>query len=360
MTTDNQVRHTFDKGIVLNEAEKERVRRNVETKVAFQEVIGQAREWETIHNPFDRTSRMNLFQYVIEEGTGGALVPFQVPTNGKGRIPTVYLQPHAHDQLLSRLDFPKRAYDRLPAKLNILNLNWLIQNHYEKDVLLRCQDENQVRALLSAQFEPFDNLELLNILEPFCQDATVRWYHSDEEVLHVSVTWPNTEEEIRVGDVVQRGIHISNSEVGVRSVTIAGYVWRVICSNAAIGGGEGGGIRRFRHVGDTDKLRDQVSAAIDETYLEGTKMIAQFKASLEKAVDDPYNYLERIAKDKTNEMTQDQFKAAMDAFMLEPDNNLYAVTNSITRAAHAFEGEAKYDMERLGAKVLTEGLRSRN
>ena len=354
------IRHTFEQGTILNEAEKQRLNERLQkTQVPFQDVVNDARKWDLLHAPFDRTSRMNLFQYVIEEGTGGALVPFQVPTNGTARIPTVYLRQHAHDQLLARLDFPKRTYDRLPAKLNILNMNWLIQNHYEKDVLLRIQDDNQVRALMSAQFEPFDNLELLTILEPFCKDATVRWYHGDEETIHVSVTWPTTEEEIKVGDIIQRGIHISNSEVGVRSVTIAGYVYRLLCANAAIGGGDGGGgIHRFRHVGDTDKLRDQVSAAIEETYLESEKMLAQFKASLEKAVEDPYNYLERVAKDKTNEMTQEQFKAAMDAFMLEPDPNLYGVTNAITRAAQRFDGEAKYDMERLATKVLGEGLRS--
>ena len=334
-------------------------RNQTQTQVTFQEIVDNARQWETDHEPFDRTSRLPLFQYIIEEGTGGALVPFQDPNQVVRRdIPTIYLQDQAHGQLLARLDYTKKLFERLPDKMNILALNWLIQNHYERDILLRCQDDNQVRALLSAQFEPFDNLELLNILEPFCQDATVRWYHNDDMTLHVSVTWPNTEEEIKVGDVVQRGIHISNSEVGVRSVTIAGYVWRVICSNAAIGGGEGGGMRRFRHVGDSDKLRDQVSAAIDETFLESTKMLAQFKASLERAVEDPYNYLERVAKDKTNDMTQEQFKAAMDAFMLEPDNNLYAVTNSITRAAQGFQGDQRYDMERLGAKVLAEGLRN--
>ena len=323
-------------------------------QVTFQEVIGNARDWEAVHTPFDRTTRLPLFQYVIEEGTGGALVPFQVP--GSETQPTLYLRPHAHDQLLSRLDFAKKTYDRLPAKLNIVNLNWLIQNFYNKDVLLRCQDTNQARALLSSDFEPFDNLELLTILEPFCQDAEVKWYFGDDETLHTSIIWPKTTEEVKVGDIVQRGIHISNSEVGVRSVTIAGYVYRLKCKNGMVGG-EGGGMRRFRHVGDSGKLRDQVKAAIDETFLESTKMLAQFKASIDKAIDQPFEYLERVAKDKTNEMTQEDFKAALDAFMEEPENNLFGVTNAVTRAAQWYTGEDKFHLERVGAKVLAEGLR---
>ena len=328
-----------------------------QTQTSFQEIITNARLWETTHQPLDRTAKLNLFQYIVEEGQGGALVPFQSPEMGRS-IPTLYLQQHAHDQLLSRLDFAQSTFDKLPTKLNILALNWLIQNYYNKDVLIRTQDGNKARALLSAKFEPFDDLELLTILEPFCQDAAVKWYFSDDMTLHVSMTWPKTEEEIKVGDVVQRGIHISNSEVGVRSVTVAGYVYRLKCSNGMIGRGEGGGLRRFRHVGDSDRLRDQITSAIDETFLESQKLLTQFKASLEKAVDDPYSYLERIAKDKTNEMTQDQFKQSMNAFLLEPDGNLFGVTNAITRAAQGYNGDEKYGMERLASKVLTEGLYS--
>jgi len=364
MTTEN--RHSMTQGTVLNETEKARVRENVrrlnQREVAFADVIGEAREWDATHNPFDRTTRLPLFQYIVEEGTGGALVPFKttdvVPAGHGFSNAAVGLLPHAHGQLLSRLDFAKRTFEKLPEKLQVLNLNWLIQNHYDKEVLLRVIDENKVRALMSADFEPFDDLELLTIAEPYIGDGTVRWYHTDDQVLHLSITWPNTEEEIRVGDVVQTGLHISNSEVGLRSVTIAGVVWRVKCSNALIGGGEGGGMRRFRHVGNTDKLRDQVAAAIEETKLESTKVLSQFKASLEKAIDDPFNYLERVAKDKTNEMSQDDFKAAMDAFLTEPENTLFGVTNSLTRAAQGYQGEDKYHLERVAAKVLNEGLRA--
>jgi hypothetical protein len=121
--------------------------------------------------------------------------------------------------------------------------------------------------------------------------------------------------------------------------------------------GSSGGMYRFRHVGDSDKLRDQVKAAIETTHLESTKIIAQFKASLDKAIADPFSYMEKVAKDKTNDMTQEQFKAAMDAYLLEPEANLYGVTNAITRAAQTFSGETRFDMERLGAKVLNDGLK---
>ena len=184
----------------------------------------------------------------------------------------------------------------------------------------------------------------------------MRWYHQDDLTLHISVTWPRTQEEVKVGDVVQRGLHVSNSEVGLRSVTIAGYVWRLKCKNGAIGG-EGAGIRRFRHMGDGDSMRDKVRAAIEETQLQGERIIAQFKAAVNKAIEDPFTYLEQVAKDKNNQMTQEEFKAALDAFMLEPDPTLYGVANAITRAAQKYAGDERWEMEKLGVKVLTAGLR---
>lgn len=48
---------------------------------------------------------------------------------------------------------------------------------------------------------------------------------------------------------------------------------------------------------------------------------------------------------------------ALEAFMEEPENNLFGVTNAVTRAAQWYTGEDKFHLERVGAKVLAEGLR---
>jgi hypothetical protein len=56
-------------------------------------------------------------------------------------------------------------------------------------------------------------------------------------------------------------------------------------------------------------------------------------------------------------MTQDDFKAALNAYLEEPEQSLYGVTNAITRAAQGYQGEDKYHLERVATKVLAEGLR---
>jgi len=353
----NEIRHTFEDGMIMTQAEHDHFQRTNHHSANFQDVLTRVKTWEDEHKPFDRGFRLPLFQYVINQGEGGALVP--INQEGVSIIPQVRLMEHAHDQLLERLEFQKKTFNRLPAKLQILNLNYLIQNFYDKEVLLRCQDGDQVRGLLSADYTPIDNLEFLEMLSPYCQDANIRWDYSDDRVLHVQVTFPRTATEVKVGDIVQTGLHITNSEVGIRSVTIAALVYRLRCSNGAIGGGEGAGFFRFRHTGDPDRLRDHVKNAIESANISTIKLVEEFKASVNKAIDAPATFLENLAKDKANDMTQDQFKAALNAYMAEPDPTLFGVTNAITRAAHSnFTGETRYDMERLGAKVLEKGLKN--
>ena len=334
------------------------INRNTFQSRNFQEVVNRVTTWEDEHKPFDRGFRLPLFQYVINEGEGGALIP--INQQSVANMPAVRLMDHAHDQLLDRLEFPKKAFQKLPAKLNVLNVNYLIQNCYDKDVLMRVQDGNRVRGLLSMEYQPFDNLELLQALAPFIgPDAVIRWDYSDDRVLHLQVTFPRTTAEVKVGDVVQTGLHITNSEVGVRAVTIAALVYRLKCTNGMVGGGENGGFYRFRHTGDGDRLRDGIQGAIESANLTTTRLVEQFKAAVNKQIDDPATYLETLAKNKDNNMTQEAFKAALNAYLAEPDPSLYGVTNAITRAAHTnYTGEQRFEMERLGARVLSAGLRN--
>jgi len=315
----------------------------------FGEVVKDVKRWEREHKPVDMATKLPLFQYVIEEGTGGALVPLAKQTRSK--MPAVYLRPHAHDQLLSRLNYSKQLHDRLPDNLNLMAVNWLIQNERERDALLRLQDKDQCRALMTQAYSPFDTLELLESVEPFCKRAKVRLVFDNEDVFHLSLTFPNTRTKIKVGDVVERGIHISNSEVGNRSVTVAGFVFRLKCLNGMVGGGgDGGGFVRFRHTGDSDRLRDAVGAAIESTYLESTKICEQFKHAIKVRIDDPATRLQKITED--HDLTQEDFKAMLDAYVLEPDRNLYGVVNAITRHAQSKEGESQYQLQRIATREL--------
>lgn len=322
-----------------------------ENQPTLTEVVEKLRGWQTTHQPFDRTSQLNLFQFVIEEGKGGALVPLANGLAEGTSLPSIYLKSHALSQYLVRVRYPQDFYNRVPARLNCLNLNWLAQNEpFKRDAMFRMQDGDQARAMLTELYAPIDTLDILMMIEPYLGGGLVRWHFDDELTFHISISFPNYADEIKKGDIVERGIHISNSEVGLRSVTIAGFLYRLACTNGAITGGDGDSFR-FRHVGNADRLREKIQSAVESTKLQVERVVAQFKNALTVKIDEPFSFMERIAKDKA--MSQEEYKAALNSFMVaETDkDNLYGVVQAISNAANSVSGERSYELQRIAVDV---------
>ena len=331
------------------------IRNQQSQSVTVQDVINKAQAWETEHAPFDRGSKLNLFQFVINEGTGGALVPFSnaLEATGPRFMPnSINLSAHALDQLMARVDYPKKLYPRLAGKLNIYNLNWLIQQQGATPVTLRIQDGNLARAVLGGSYAPFDDLEFLQMVAPYLpSNAKVRWEFKDDLTTHLSISFPNTATELVVGDVVEAGIHLSNSEVGIRSVTVAGYVFRLRCSNGQVGSGDGD-MFRFRHTGDHDRMGDSIRSSIESTMLESQKVIQLFKKAMQTEIDKPFDFMEKVAKE--GDMSQEMFKSVMEGMMNEDyAGTLMNVSMGCSRASQSYSGEESYELQRLSTKVLS-------
>jgi len=324
----------------------------MQTKVqTVGEIIGQKRNWIEMHEPYDRVGRLPNFQYVVE-GTGGALVPLSTGVEEVNRLPQLTFEQRSLNQLLQRVEYPNKLYDRLPKQLNILNLNWLIQNGaYDKEVLFRIYDEHKVRALMSSKFQPLDDLELLELVAPYCNEGVVRWWADNELATHVSVSFPNYGVEIRKGDVVEHGIHISNSEVGARSVVIASYVYRLRCLNGQIGGGDED-FFRFRHIGNKNRFQQAVSSAVESAMLGAFRITAQFQDALKKQIDKPFELIESISKNEN--LTVEQYKATLDAYLNEGGGTLFDVSQSFSTAAHNFDGDESFALQRVAVRSLSE------
>jgi len=185
-----------------------------------------------------------------------------------------------HDQLSQEVGIPSKYYDRMresaPA-LAAANVNhWL--RHTKKTVLVRTID-GKARALLSNRYRSIDNYDVMEAALPVLLNESkklgnIEVVSSDvtEKKLYIKVVSKRLQYEVKKGDIVQAGIAISNSEVGLGSVRVEPFLLRLICENGAVI--EDSAVRKF-HIGRVsaeleaaeEVFRDETRAQDDKTFI---------------------------------------------------------------------------------------------
>lgn len=315
--------------------------------LTLDQVVRTARQRHEALQPLDATDKLDMFQYRFPDG--------QVPTMARltgDRV--LHLSPRAETQLLQRLQIPVQFFRRLPQ-----NLKWALANHftqnggYERAALLRTVRGDTVRAFLTEAYSPLDDVDVLPLVADIIGDEEVRIEALDfsEDHTHLRVTFPRQVTEAKPGDVLMTGIHVTNSEVGLRAVHVDALVHRLVCRNGLVRA-ESQGRTTIRHVGQADRLKDYLATAIRDAKTNAQELAKQFRSSVAHGITDPEAALRSFARD--SEMTKEQLQAALAAFAVEPHNSAFGVVNAVTRAAQA-EGsfEGRYQQERLGAALLS-------
>jgi hypothetical protein len=150
------------------------------------------------------------------------------------------------------------------------------------------------------------------------------------------------------GDKFKPGISISNSEVGLASLSIAAFVLRLICTNGLVSKSDVSA--SYRHV--STKILSEFPQVLDKVSYElGTKK-SQFKLSMESPVDNPESTLASFNRQFGLNVKE---KEAVDwAWPQEMGGNMFNVVNTYTRAAQWDElsAESSFRLERVGANIL--------
>jgi hypothetical protein len=211
---------------------------------------------------------------------------------GEGRFPIL---PLAHGQIGARLQIPTKYYDRMATTapdLLATNVNAWFHQAPERRMLRTLGGD--LRAFLSNRYLRTENEEIAGVALPVLAElpnVQVPSCEVTDRRLYIHFTVPTVQAEVRVGDVVQAGGIISNSEVGCGAVSVSGLLWRLVCKN----GMKTNDAYRRAHIGrevqddgelewadDTRrsddqtvllKVRDMVRAVIDE---------GRFRAQIDK------------------------------------------------------------------------------
>jgi hypothetical protein len=143
----------------------------------------------------------------------------------------------AHEQMANTLNIPTAYYKRLMSDAPDLlakNVNhWLMAGSARK--MVRTLDGG-VRAILSDRYRPLDNVDLIEATVPKLVElgATILSSQVTESRLYVKAVTPRVQGEVKVGDTIQAGIVISNSEIGAGSLRLEEMTYRLACLNGAI------------------------------------------------------------------------------------------------------------------------------
>ena len=282
----------------------------------------------------------------------------------------------AHQQIAARLNIPFRYYQKMQLYAPHLldqNVNtWFAESPERR--MIRVLDGN-VRAFLSDRYRRLDNLELCAAVLPVINEmkgANIESCEVTPSHLYIKVVNRKIKAEVRVGDVVQAGFVVSNSEVGLGSLRVEPLVFRLVCKNGLICKDLA---QKKYHVGRQVNLSDNSAYEVfsDETLAQDDKAFFMKVQDIVRVAVDEAKFM--LTVDKMREATQiplehnpvKSVELLADKFLLTEnergdilrqlfiggDNSRYGLINAVTSASKIAKSyERSTDLERIGGEIL--------
>ncbi|WIW69869.1 DUF932 domain-containing protein [Anaerosinus gibii] len=280
-----------------------------------------------------------------------------------------------HQQIASRLQIPLKYYQKMRLEYPSLldeNINsWFSKNGERR--MLRTLDTN-IRAFLSDRYRRLDNLELAEAVLPIIKEmkgAEIVSADITDTHMYIKVINKKLKAEVDVNDIVQAGIVISNSEVGLGSLKVEPLIYRLVCKNGLIV--KDYAQKRY-HVGkqveseesayeiyrdetlEADdkaffmKVQDTVRCAVDEAkFMLSVDKLRQTKQ--QSTGDDPIKTVELLADKYV--LNQNERGGILRHFIMAGDNSKFGLINAITRSSQDIEDYNRAtELERLGGELL--------
>jgi hypothetical protein len=253
----------------------------------------------------------------------------------------------AQKSIAWRLGIPFNYLHKCPPELQAEQMNFWIKNEKREQLFIRFDDQ-EVRAIFTPRYKPVDNFEVLVRLDEmgYGPDTQVQCHH-DAEFMLLSI--PDGRRSFKInGDKMTPGISISNSEVGLASLSVSAFCIRLVCSNGMVAKTEISA--SYRHV--STKILTELPQVFERVADGLGKQKDRLKLSLESPVADP---LMTIGNFNRQFALGEMEKSAVEwAWPQEAGETMFHVVNTYTRAA-AMEGlpaESSFQLQRVGGEVL--------
>jgi len=257
------------------------------------------------------------------------------------------LQPVAQQSIAYRLGIPIQYLRRCPSDIQRLNMNYWMEREKNDELFFRF-DRDEVRAVFTPRYIPTDNLEVLERLHSlnYGPDTEVQCSLDDGFMM---VNIPDGRQSFMVnGDKMTPGISISNSEVGLASLSIAAFVLRLVCTNGMISRTQVS--TSYRHV--SGKILEELPGVLNNISDELGKKKDQFRLSIGSKVEHP----EMTVRNFNNQfqLNKEEKEAVEWALPLEYGSKMFHVVNVYTKASQykALSAESGYKLQKVGGTIL--------
>ena len=285
----------------------------------------------------------------------------------------------AHLQIGNELGIPKNYYEKMREQNPALlaeNVNaWF--NTDPKVRMVRTLD-GTARAFLSDRYRRIDNFDIAETVIPILQDLDVSFESNEvtDSKMYIKVVNKRITKEVKPGDYVQSGIMITNSEVGMGTVTIQPLLYRLVCTNGMIVNDMKTGATRRRHIGRRNTvLNDDYTLYADDTLLADNRaLMLKIRDTIQHSLDEVHftNLVDMMhqateAKITTENIpamvqlaapdfgiTKKESEGILNHLIREGDLTLYGFSNAVTRYAQDVGSyDRSTELEAIGYNILT-------
>ncbi|MBB6053949.1 DUF932 domain-containing protein [Armatimonas rosea] len=280
------------------------------------------------------------------------------------------LSPWAMGQACTKLGMPAAYFGRCPKELQDTQWNFWkgIPEELRKKAggdggqqwTIRAKN-SEVRGVLSARYEKLDNRQLLNALLPAIAGSghEVKLFDLTSESLHLRLIDPRMSRLALPGDPLIVAIHIANSEVGLRAVTVDACIFREVCTNGMVRKIAGRSMLKQRHIHVVgEQFVPLLQDAIAQARLVAAAFIEQMILSTKTIVPDPARAIEVLADAwKLSKQTAEYIKFGL--YGETHQDTLYGLVNAVTNAAQRLSVEGRYELETLASVLIDTTSESR-
>jgi hypothetical protein len=199
------------------------------------------------------------------------------------------LKPIAQRSIAWRLGIPYNYLRKCPPEIQSVQMNYWIE-HEKNEQLFARFDRNSVRAIFTPKYKPVDNMDvILEIYGMGYRPETQVQCHLDDEFMSLSIMDGKKVFEIN-GDRFRPGVSISNSEVGLASLSVSAFILRLICTNGMVSKTELSA--SYRHV--STKILNEFPEILDKVSVELGTQRRQIGLSMESSVENPMKKLRTL------------------------------------------------------------------